>query len=110
MQFLLNLNLPSTKKNQHKHSTKKHKITENHSLSGMRTSFGRGIVGLLSFWSMMITVNVADPASLGLPLSVAVITNLWVGKKKKFSIKPLHDSVYYIFTVDNSKNNIQGSS
>lgn len=82
MQFLLNLNLPSTKKKK-QHTTKKHKITENHSLSGMRTSFGRGIVGLLSFWSMMITVNVADPASLGLPLSVAVITNLWVGKKKK---------------------------
>lgn len=78
MQFLLNLKLSSTKKKKktHKHTIKKHKITENHSLSGMRTSFGRGIVGLLSFWSMMITVNVADPASLGLPLSVAVITNL----------------------------------
>lgn len=41
-------------------------------------------MGLLSFWSIMITVNVAEPASLGLPLSVAVTTSLWVGKKKGF--------------------------
>lgn len=42
----------------------------------MRISCGKGIVGLLSFWSTMITVSVAEPASLGLPLSVAVITSL----------------------------------
>ena len=48
----------------------------------MRTSLGNGIVGLLSFWSMMITVKVAEPANLGLPLSVAVTTSLWVSKEK----------------------------
>lgn len=48
-----------------------------YSLSGMRTSLGKGIVGLLSFWSTMITVSVAEPANRGLPLSVAVTTNLW---------------------------------
>lgn len=49
----------------------------------MRTSWGRGIVGLLSFWSTMITVNVAEPANRGLPLSVAVTTSLWMARKKE---------------------------
>lgn len=47
-----------------------------HSLSGTRTSLGRGIVGLLSLRSTIITVTVAEPASLGLPRSVAIITSL----------------------------------
>lgn len=50
-------------------------------LSGIRTSWGRGIVGLLSFWSTIITVSVAEPANLGLPLSVAVTTSLLARKK-----------------------------
>lgn len=49
----------------------------------MRTSWGKGIVGLLSFWSTMITVNVVEPANRGLPLSVAVTTSLLVARKKE---------------------------
>lgn len=40
-----------------------------------------GIVGLLSFWSTIMTVSVAEPASRGLPLSVAVTTSLWVRRE-----------------------------
>lgn len=53
----------------------------------MRTSWGKGIVGLLSFWSTIITVNVAEPANRGLPLSVAVTTSLWVDRKKSFQVR-----------------------
>lgn len=44
--------------------------------SGTRISRGRGIMGRLSLRSTMITVRVAEPASRGVPLSVAVTTSL----------------------------------
>lgn len=59
---------------------KKHVVKD--LLSGMRISWGKGIVGLLSFWSTMITVSVVEPANRGLPLSVAVTTSLWVARKR----------------------------
>ena len=44
--------------------------------SGTRTSLGSGMVGLLSLRSTMMTVRVAEPASRGDPLSVAMTTSL----------------------------------
>lgn len=50
------------------------------SLSGTWISRGSGMVGQLSFRSMIRMVKVAEPESLGLPRSVAVITNLMIKK------------------------------
>lgn len=54
---------------------------ELHLLSGTRTSQGNGMVGLLSLTSITTTVSVAEPTRGGVPLSIAVTTNLRVSTR-----------------------------
>lgn len=69
----------------------------NHSLSGTRTSKGRGIVGLLSLRSTMITVRTAVPTNLGLPRSVAVTTSLFKETHPRLEHWDQFDPVSFFF-------------